>query len=419
MVDFSVPFNASFANAFPAAWKVQAPAVLGVLTPEMMREGVGIGNQAADDEAIRLAVAALQDGWALSFPNTYWTAGNIQYTGKRSFIGHGRSGGVKLIGGLTVKGVFIPASWVTTTEADMQAVAQATKFRPTFYEMSVDCSSDLGSVCEGGIVFSSSEGEYIGNRVINASGVGILGTPFNSAGFTQTSGNMLQNKIMHNRISGSGVGGIRTDDGQNETRITDGICSHNSITNGSEAAIRIDAAQGWGITDNQTSATLHGIFCLKANHTTITSNRINAYGNKTTTGNRYGIFAGGLTTSQSMTLASGNTIEANYNATAGAGTSKWISVGFTDRSPASGKKVVHIGPNTHSFTGFSGTTGKTSGVEQISGAGGDDALNGLISGNSFVSDQNINGSMTDTPIVLLGAAHIRSIINQNGQSVLN
>lgn len=417
MVEFSIPFDATFPNEFKETVRYE----FKTLTPEMMRDGVGQGSEAIDDEAIRMAVNESQEGWAVYFPGNYWCAGNVQYSGRRLFYGNGASGSlaqpnIKLVGGVNVKGVFTPVSWFTSNQATMQTVAQATKFRPTFRDLYIDGSSDLGSVCNG-IVFSSTEGFFDHLKFVNCSGYSILGTPFNQNGDAQNGGsNMVQNRIMNIRSSGAGLGPIRTDDGASETRMTDGIVQHASLTNGTEAAVRIDAAQGWGLGDIQTSSTMHGVFCLKTNVTTINNIRVNAYGNSTTLGNRYGVYAGGLTVAQAMVTVSNCAIEANYNSTAGAGASSWISIGFGGRTPASGKKSIVITGNTFSNTGFNGTTGKQSGIGQLNDT--DNAVNIVASGNIFMSDQNANGSWTDVPIQLQGTAKATLTSNRNGPAAM-
>lgn len=390
-------------------------SILGLLTPEMYGANASL-TVAQNTAAFQRCIDEAPAGAAILLTNPYTLNGNLKYRGGRRFLGS-KNAALTLAAGVTCVGMFVPYSWFTTTQAEMQTVTQADKFRPVFDGIYIDGNQANGGVfSQAALVMTSSEGIAVNCVFTNSSTWGLLYTPFNALGHTQDNGNNLfGNMFRGNRFSNNVLGGFYANDGDSAIT-TDGWFTENSITGGSVSAVHIESGQSWKVNGNQISSVLTGINIVRANGTVCNDNVINAFGNKTTLGNRFGINLGGLTTTGASAVCVGNSIEADANATALAGSSLWIAINYQGRSGGTNKQVS-IANNTVTFVGFNGTTGKTVGIRQ-GDASGYNAILGVISGNVFVSDQNADGSMTDAPISLVSGHRTLLGSNANGPNLI-
>lgn len=395
------------------------PGEVGVVKPQFVwgdirRYGALVDGVTDDTIAVQNAEDSASVGSEIVFPSgTCVVTGNISYKGGVTHRGL-RGSVVLLKAGSVCDAVFIPKSWLTANAAEMQSVAQANKFRPVFWNMGISGNSGNGG--EGhGLILTSSEALVLGCRIVSNSKYGVFLTPRNKNGDTTGDGyNFLQNFIVFNRINSNGLGGIRAeDDAGGSSKTTDGWACFNSITGGTEFAIYIDAAQGWRILGNQTSSTTHGIWCVKTNRSIIANNVLNAFGGTSQLGRRVGIFAGGLTQSYADVVVSDNSIEALANPIALVdSTSSWVAVLFYGRTSGTKNKIANITGNNIVFTGFSGTSGKTVGIQQSTNVA--NTLRGVIANNTLSSDQDTNGCMLDAQIDLHPSARFQIANNSNG-----
>lgn len=338
--------------------------------------------------------------------------GNIQYKGG---VEHWFSLGTvfTLEDGVTCVGHFVPKHYFTATQAEFQAQAILYKNRPAFTGLHLN--GNIGDATGNGLVLSSTEGRVTKSRFIGCSQRAILLTAYNQHGHTSDEDyNFIKNRIIDNVFDDNGEGAFKAEGESSKT--TDGWFNDNSVTNGTGYAADIEEGQGWKVETNQFSAVFGAVIFGKSNHSTIRGNQVNAAGNQDTVGVRYAFHLGGLSVSYAQAICEGNTIELDYNSTAGAdGTSKWIAIGYYGAGAATVNKILTLANNNVRFSGFSGTTDKTRGIRQTSNSSND--TQGVWSGNSFSSDQDASGAMTDTCIEVQAANTCIIANNSNGPNL--